>query len=50
MCQGEVTYERLDGTRLTLPFVNIFGMQSGKIDEYLIYVDIAPLFEPWASG
>ena len=42
--QGTVTYTRLDGRELTLPFVNVFVMRGELIAEYLIYVDIAPLY------
>jgi len=42
--QGEVTYTRHDGSLLTLPFVNIFGMKGDKIKDYLIYIDINPLY------
>lgn len=44
ICQGEVSYTRRDNSKLTLPFVNIFRMQGGQIDQYLIYVDITPLY------
>lgn len=43
-CQGEVTYTRHDGRVLTLPFVNVFALRDGLITEYLIYIDIAPLY------
>jgi hypothetical protein len=42
--QGEVTYTRHDGSRLTLPFVNVFGMDGDKIKDYRIYIDINPLY------
>jgi hypothetical protein len=29
---------------VTLPFVNIWWMRNGRIREYLIYIDINPLF------
>lgn len=44
ICQGEVSYTRADNETLTLPFVNIFRMQGKHIDEYLIYVDVTPLY------
>lgn len=44
ICQGEVSYTRADNSTLTLPFVNIFRMQGRRIDEYLIYVDVTPLY------
>lgn len=42
--QGLVTYTRLDGRELTLPFVNVFVMRGQLIAEYLIHIDIAPLY------
>lgn len=44
ICQGEVTYTRLDGSQLTLPFTNIFGLAGKHVAEYLIYMDITPLY------
>ena len=44
ICQGEVTYTRRDHSTLTLPFVNIFRMQGAQINQYLIYVDLTPLY------
>lgn len=41
---GEVTYTRRDDKRVTVPFVNVFKMEGDKIAEYLIHVDLAPLF------
>ena len=41
--QGEVTYSKHDGSELTLPFLNCFKMRSGKVQEYLIYIDPTPL-------
>lgn len=43
--QGEVTYTRKDASTVTLPFVNVFGMQGNLIEDYLIYMDINPLFQ-----
>ena len=45
VCQGQVTYTRYDGSRLTLPFVNVFELRGDKIARYLIYIDIAPLYQ-----
>lgn len=42
--EGEVTYTRHDGSTLTIPFINKFGMAGDKIKEYYIYVDITPLY------
>jgi len=43
-CEGEVTYRRLDGSELTLPFTNIFEFDGELISHYRIYIDIAPLY------
>jgi ketosteroid isomerase-like protein len=42
--QGEVLYTRLNGTEITIPFVNIFNMDGDLIKDYLIYIDNGPLF------
>jgi ketosteroid isomerase-like protein len=44
--QGEVTYGRLDGGTVMLPFVNVLQLRGTGIREYLIYIDNAPLFAP----
>lgn len=44
ICQGEATYTRRDNSQLTLPFVNVFGMKGNLIKDYLIYMDINPLY------
>ncbi len=44
ICQGTVTYTRKDGRTLTLPFLNVFGMRGTLIREYLIYIDVTPLY------
>ncbi len=46
ICRGEVTYTRKDGTRLTVPFADVFGMREGQIVDYRIYMDVSPLFSP----
>jgi ketosteroid isomerase-like protein len=43
-CEGEVTYTRLDGSQVTLPFANVFLLRGGEIASYRIYIDNAPLF------
>ncbi len=46
-CKGEVRYVRHDGSNAgPFPFFNLFRLDGGKIAEYLIYVDISPLFAP----
>jgi len=42
--QGEVTYTRLDDKKVTVNFTNIFYISSNLIKDYLIYMDISPLF------
>lgn len=44
--EGEVTYTRHDGSKLTIPFVNIFGISGDLIRDYFIYIDINPLYAP----
>jgi len=40
----EVTYTRKDSSTLTVPAVTIWRMRDGQIDDYRIYIDVAPLF------
>jgi len=40
---GNVTYQRHDGTELSVPFATIFKLEDGKIADYLIYVDASTL-------
>jgi ketosteroid isomerase-like protein len=44
ICQGQVTYTRTDESQVTLPFVIIWRMRGGLVKEYLIYIDIQPLY------
>lgn len=44
--QGKVTYSRLDGNVVTIPFTNIFGMKGDLIKDYFIYIDVTPLYAP----
>ncbi len=44
ICQGQVTYTRIDDSSVTLPFVNVLRMREDRIGEYLIYIDIKPLY------
>lgn len=44
ICQGQATYTRIDDSKVTLPFVTIWRMRGERIKEYLIYVDIQPLY------
>jgi ketosteroid isomerase-like protein len=40
----EVTYTRKDGSTLTVPAVTIWRVRDKQIDDYRIYIDVAPLF------
>jgi ketosteroid isomerase-like protein len=44
--EGEVTYRRLDGRDLTLPFVDVLHLRGDRVRDYRIYIDPAPLFAP----
>ncbi len=44
ICRGEVTYTRKDMKKVTVPFCNVFKTHDGKITQYLIYVDVMPLY------
>lgn len=50
ICNGHVTYTRLDGSRLTVPFANILSVVSGKVRDYRIYADISALYADAAAG
>jgi ketosteroid isomerase-like protein len=40
-CEGEVTYGHLDGTTITVPFVNVLELRGTLICDYRIYIDNA---------
>jgi len=42
--QLQVTYTRPDDSQVTIPAVNILRIDGQSIGEYLIYVDLAPLY------
>ena len=42
--QLEVSYTRHDGGELTLPCCNVFRLRDGAIAEYLVYMDISPVY------
>jgi ketosteroid isomerase-like protein len=44
--EGFVTYTRLDGTEITLPFADTLVLRGERIAEYVIYIDISPLYAP----
>jgi ketosteroid isomerase-like protein len=43
---GQVTYTRHDGSKLTVPFADVFKLQKGLVREYLIHVDASKLYSP----
>lgn len=44
VCEGRVTYRRLDGSDVSLPFTDVFEYAGERIRHYKIYIDIAPLY------
>ncbi len=44
VCEGEVTYTRLDGKVVTVPFANVFALRGTDIASYQIFIDNTPLF------
>lgn len=44
ICAGEVTYVRLDGSELTVPWATVSRFEHGLLAEYLAYVDPSQLY------
>lgn len=44
VCHGRVTYTRADDTRVTVPFANVMLTRGELVSDYIIFVDLAPLF------
>ena len=44
ICEGEVTYTRVDGSSITLPFTDVLEYDGDLIEHYKIYMDISPLY------
>lgn len=42
--QLEVTYTRMDDRRVTLPAITIYRRGGDLIDQYRIYIDLAPVY------
>ncbi|HEY3945985.1 MAG TPA: nuclear transport factor 2 family protein [Solirubrobacteraceae bacterium] len=42
--EARVTYTRSDSSQVTVPVVTIYRERGGRINDYRIYVDLAPLF------
>jgi hypothetical protein len=44
VCHGRVTYTRHDGSVLTVPFSNVFKLDTAGIAQYLIFADTSELY------
>lgn len=42
--EATVTYTRRDDSQVTVPVVTIYRERDDQIDDYRIYIDLAPLF------
>ena len=42
--ESTVTYTRKDGSTISLPVVTIYRGEGELIDDYRIFMDVAPLF------
>lgn len=43
LVRGTVSYVRLDGSGLTVPFANVFHLRGQKIVRYQVYADVSEL-------
>ncbi|HEX8986401.1 MAG TPA: nuclear transport factor 2 family protein [Rhodocyclaceae bacterium] len=46
ICCGSVTYARLDGSLLTVPFANVMRRRDGAAFDYRIFGDMSALYAP----
>ena len=44
VAEADVTYTRKDGATVTVPVVTIYRENGGLIDDYRVFIDLAPLF------
>jgi ketosteroid isomerase-like protein len=44
VCEGDVTYTRHDGSKITLPFTDVLEYEGDLIAHYKIYMDVSPLY------
>jgi hypothetical protein len=42
--EGRAVYLRRDGSRVMLPFANVFHLAGSAISDYRLYADLAPLY------
>jgi ketosteroid isomerase-like protein len=48
--QGEAAYTLPNGTRVELPFLNLFRLRGKLIVDYLVYADPTPLASPGSEA
>jgi limonene-1,2-epoxide hydrolase len=46
ICELEAIYTRKDGKTVSLPCLDIFTIESGKIRSLKIFADLSPVFKP----
>jgi hypothetical protein len=44
IAESNVTYTRRDGDKVTVPAVTIYRSSGALIDDYRVFIDLAPLF------
>jgi ketosteroid isomerase-like protein len=44
VAEADVTYTKKDGEKVTVPVVTIYREGEGGIDDYRVFIDLAPLF------
>jgi ketosteroid isomerase-like protein len=44
ICEGQVTYTRLDGRVLEVPFLNVLRTRGQLVADYRIYIDVSALY------
>jgi ketosteroid isomerase-like protein len=44
IAESDVTYTRKDGTMVTVPVVTIYRTEDALIQDYRVFIDLAPLF------
>ena len=44
VAEADVTYTRKDGATVTVPVVTIYRENGELIDDYRVFIDLAPLF------
>jgi len=44
VCEGDVTYRRMDNSEISLPFTDVLEFDGELISHYKIYLDVGPLY------